>query len=62
MSALHNNIEGRPVEEHPQVSSLITGVFNNRPPQPKYNFIWDVQLVMDYLKKELPNNSDLSDF
>ena len=62
MSALHNNIEGRPVEEHPQVSSLITGVFNNRPPQPKYNFICDVQLVMDYLKKELPNNNDLSDF
>ena len=58
---MHNNIEGRPVGEHPQVSSLITGVFNNRPPQPKYNFIWDVQLVLDYLKKELPNNSDLSD-
>ena len=36
-------------------------MFNNRPPQPKYNFIWDVQLVLDYLKKELPNNSDLSD-
>ena len=61
ISALHNNIEGRPVGEHPQVSSLITGVFNNRPPQPKYNFIWDVQLVLDYLKKELPNNSDLSE-
>ena len=61
ISALHNNIEGRPVGEHPQVSSLITGVFNNRPPQPKYNFIWDVQLVLDYLKKELPNNNDLSD-
>ena len=61
ISALHNNIEGRPVGEHPQVSSLITGVFNNRPPQPKYNFIWDVQLVLDYVKKELPNNSDLSD-
>ena len=60
-SALHNNIEGRPVGEHRQVSSLITGVFNNRPPQPKYNFIWDVQLVLDYLKKELPNNNNLSD-
>ena len=58
---MHNNIEGRPVEEHPQVSSLITGVFNNRPLQPKYNFIWDVQLVLFYLKKELPNNNDLSD-
>ena len=47
--------------EHPQVSSLITGVFNNRPPQPKYSFIWDVQFVLVYLKKELPKNSDLPD-
>ena len=61
ISALHNNIEGRSVGEHPHLSSLVKGVFNNRPPQPKYNFIWDVQLVLDYLKKELPNNSDLSD-
>ena len=61
ISALHNNIEGRPVGEHTQVSSLITGMFNNRPPQPKHNFIWDVQLLLDYLKKELPNNSNLSD-
>ena len=61
ISALHDNIEGRPVGEHPQVSSLITGVFNNRPHQPKYNFSWDVRLVLDYLKKELPNNSDLPD-
>ena len=36
-------------------------MFNNKPPQPKYNSIWDVQLVLDYLKKELPNNSDLLD-
>ena len=61
ISALHDNIEGRHVGEHPQVSSLIAGVFSNRLPQSKYNFIWDVQLVLHYLKKELPNNSDLSD-
>ena len=34
-SALHNNIEARPVGEHPQVNSLITEASNNRPPQPK---------------------------
>ena len=61
MSALDNNIEGRPVGEHPQVSSAITGVFNNRQLQPKYNVIWDVQLALDYVQKEFPNNSDLSD-
>ena len=52
VSALHNNIEGRPVEEHPQVNSLITGAYNNQPPRPKYNFIWYIQLLLDYLKKE----------
>ena len=36
-------------------------VFNNKSPQLKYNFIWDVQLVLDYLKKELKINSNLSD-
>ena len=59
--ALHNNIEGRPVGEHRQVSSLITGVFNNRLPAPKHNFIWDVQLKLDYLKKITSKHSDLSD-
>ena len=61
ISALHNSIEGRPVGEHRQISCLITVAFNNRPPQPKHNFIWDIQLVLDNLKKELQNNSDLSD-
>ena len=42
ISALHNNIERRRVGKQPQFSSLITGVFSNRLPQPKYNFTWDV--------------------
>ena len=42
-------------------SSLITGVFNKRLPQPRYSVMWDVQLVLDYLKKEVANNSDFSD-
>ena len=29
--------------------------------QPKYNFIWDVLLVLDYLESELPNNGNLPD-
>ena len=58
---MHNNIEGRPVGKHLEVSSLITGVFSDRPPHPKYNFIWDIQSALDYRKKELPKNSSLSD-
>ena len=61
ISVLHNNIAERTDGEHWQVGFLITGAFSNRPPQSKYNFIWDPQLVLDYLKKELPKNSDLLD-
>ena len=42
--ALHNNLEGRPVEQHPQVSSLITGLFNNRPPLSRYNIYLTIYL------------------
>ena len=51
ISTLHNNIVGRPIGKHPQVSFLLIGVFSYRSPQPKYNFIWDVQLVLNCLKK-----------
>ena len=35
------------------------GIFNKRPPQPKYPFIWDVETVLDFLRK-LPGNDFLS--
>ena len=40
ISVFHNNIEARHVGEHQQVRSLITSVFNNRPPQPKYGMLY----------------------
>ena len=35
-------------------------IFNKRPSQPKYPFIWDVETVLAFLKK-LPRNDFLSD-
>ena len=61
ISALCNNIEARAVGKHPQVNSLITGAFNNRPPQLKYNFIWYISCCWITWKKKLLNNSGLSD-
>ena len=43
-------IEEKNIGEHLPVSSLIAGSFNQRLPQPRYTFIWDIQLVIDYLK------------
>ena len=40
-SAFHDHIQGKPVGEHPRICSLVAGVFNSRPPQPRYCFIWN---------------------
>ena len=37
---------------HPKLCALLKGVFNKRPPQPQYVFIWDVQIVINYIKSE----------
>ena len=47
--------------EKVQVSSLITGIFDQRPLQPRYTCIWYVRLVLDYLKKHFSDNKKLTD-
>ena len=37
------------VGKHPLVSRFLEGVFNLRPPLPKYTFFWDVKTVLDHL-------------
>ena len=54
ISAYHTKIEGSPVGQHAQVCALLTGIFNGRPPQPRYNLIWDVEKVLKYLKTLYP--------
>ena len=49
------------VGEHPEVCSLLAGIFNQRPPQPKYAFIWDVQIVIDFIEHAWSINHALSD-
>ena len=43
ISAYHDYVENGPVEQHPKVSTLMTGAFNVNRPKPKYIFIWDVR-------------------
>ena len=47
ISAFHQQIQEKPVVENPRVCALLAGIFNSRPPQPKYCFIWNVQTVID---------------
>ena len=50
ISAYHEPIDGFKVGKHPKVCALLGGVFNNRPPKPRYTFVWDVDKVLEYLK------------
>ena len=56
ISAYHDPIDGNAVGKHPLVSSLLTGIYNKRFPQPKYTFIWDVERVVIYLSSINTNN------
>ena len=59
ISAYHNLIGGKILGVHPKVCELLTG--NQRPPQPKHTFIWDVQVVLDYMKENWADNKIISD-
>ena len=43
------NIDGEPVGQHPVITRFMKGVFNIKPALPKYNFTWDVGVVITYL-------------
>eukprot|EP00111_Clytia_hemisphaerica_P008229 TCONS_00023993-protein len=60
ISAYHKNIDSFDVGKHSKICSLLGGVFNEMPPQPKYAFIWDVEQVLSYIES-LPDNEALSD-
>ena len=60
ISAMHCPIEGFKVGEHPQVRRLLKGISKERPPLPKYSFIWDVDQVLNYIKVSLPDNNTLT--
>ena len=49
ISAYHDPIQGVSVGQNDRASACLSGIFNNRPKQPKYNFIWDVKKVLDFL-------------
>ena len=38
ISAYHEPVEGISVGKHPRVSTLLTGIFNKKPPLPRYKF------------------------
>lgn len=48
---------GNNIGSNEQVSRLLKGVFKCRPSIPKYNTIWDPQVVLDFLDKWFPHTN-----
>ena len=46
ISAYHVHIDSKSVEKHLEDCVLLAGIFNKRPPQPGYVFIWDVEILV----------------
>jgi hypothetical protein len=42
--------------EHPLIKRFMKGVFNQRPALPRYQHIWDVNIVLEYLASLSPVN------
>ena len=61
ISAYHVHIDGKSVGKHPKVCALLAGIFNQRPPQPRYVFIWDVEIVLQYIRTHWYDNSSFND-
>ena len=52
ISSVHEKVDGVPVGQHPIITRLVKGVFNVRPPIPRYSSTWDVQKVLKYLDSQ----------
>ena len=50
ISAYHKYVKRKPVGQHSHVCALLKGVFNQRSPQARYVSIWDIQIVLDFVK------------
>ena len=57
ISAVHAEVDGYPVGQHPLVTRMLKGTFNERPPLSRYSTFWDVGVVLRHLKQLGENNS-----
>ena len=50
LSSVLPPIDGKPVGQHPFIVRLLKGIFNEKPPLPRYTTTWNVDTVLTYLK------------
>ena len=59
LSATLPPMEDHTVGQHPLVCRLLQGMFNKRPPAPRYNSVWSVEIVLFFIKRSMASK-DLS--
>lgn len=50
ISAVHSKVDGYSVGQHPLVSRLLRGAFNERPPLPRYSSFWNVDIELGHFR------------
>ena len=50
ISSVHEKVEGVVIGQHPIITRLLKGIYNVRPPLPRYNGTWNVQTALNYLE------------
>ena len=55
--SVHERIDGYSVGQHPLVTRVMKGVFNDRPPLPRYTSTWNVQSVLAHVSSWGANES-----
>ena len=53
----HDQVEGAPIGQHLVVTRLMKGVYNSRPPEPRYSSSWRVERVTSHMRQMGSNNS-----
>lgn len=54
LSSMLLPVDGYSVGEHPIIARLLKGVFHVRPPEPRYSFAWDVNVLLTFLESWFP--------
>ena len=57
ISSVHERVDGYTVGQHPLIIRLMKGVFNDRPPLPRYTSTWNVQTVLLHISSWGGNDS-----
>ena len=54
LSSMLLPVDGYSVGEYPIIARLLKGMFHVRPPEPRYSFTWDVNVLLTFLESWLP--------